>query len=283
LRLQVAVPRKASGIVQPELRTMIFGTKVSSESSGGFDPVGSGMVEFHGIAPGRYELVQGDPPRISELDASTSQSVDPNAGTPAVTVTGTLRSAGGVPVQGNVNVVLNPAGGRNQTSMQINAHNGDFRCDAVPPGVWSLSAQAQGSVLPVVAVGEGGAMTPGNQITVKDRSMLVLAIVSPSLSRVQGFARREAKGMAGVMIVLVPRQPSAYSALVRRDQSDSDGSFNLRDVPAGQYTVIALDDGWKMDWTDRETMARYLPRGVAVTVSGEAGGVVRLGEAVEVQ
>jgi 5-hydroxyisourate hydrolase-like protein (transthyretin family) len=283
LRLQVPAPRKGSGIVQPELRTMVFGAQVSSESSGSFDPVGSGMVEFHGIAPGRYELVQGDPPRISELDASTSQSVDPNAGTPAVTVTGTLRSAAGAPVPGNVTVLLNQADGRSQTNLQINAHNGDFRFDAVPAGVWSVSAQVQGSVLPVVAVGAGGTVTPGNQVTVKDRSISVVAIVSPSLSRVQGFARRDGKGVAGAMIVLLPGQPSAYAALVRRDQSDSDGSFNLRDVPAGQYTVIAIEDGWKLDWTDRETMARYLPQGVAVTVSDKAGGVVRLPEAVEVQ
>ena len=85
------------------------------------------------------------------------------------------------------------------------------------------------------------------------------------------------------MIVLVPHQPSAYRALVRRDQSDSDGSFSLRDVPAGQYTVIAIEDGWKLDWTDRETMARYLPHGVAVTVSDQAGGVVRLSEPVQAQ
>ena len=85
------------------------------------------------------------------------------------------------------------------------------------------------------------------------------------------------------MIVLVPRQPSAYRALVRRDQSDSDGSFSLRDVPPGRYTVIAIQNGWKLDWTDRELMARYLSGGVGVTVSDQAGGAVRLSDAVPVQ
>jgi len=283
LRLQVAVQRRSSGIVQPELRTMVFGTQVSSESSGGFDPIGSNVVEFHGIAPGRYELVQGDPPRISELDATSSQAVDPNAGALAVAVSGTLRTTAGAPVPGNVNVVLDPAGGQNRPSVQTSAHNGDFRADGVDAGFWNISAQAQGSVLPVVAVSAGGAVTPGNQITVKDRSLSLAVVVSRSVSRVQGFARRDGKGVAGAMIVLVPRQPAAYTALVRRDQSDSDGSFNLRDVPAGQYTVIAIQDGWKLDWTDRETMTRYLPHGVAVAVSDQSGAAVRLAEAVEVQ
>ena len=282
LRLQVAVARKASGIAQPELRTMVFGAQVSAESAGGFDPMHTGLAEFNGIAPGHYELKQGDPPRISEIDADSSQAVDPNAGAPAVTITGTLRSTS-TPVPENVSVLLTPAPGSNQPPMQINAHKGGFRFDAVPAGTWALSAFAQEGSLPVVAVSAGGALIPGNEITVKDRSVSAVAVVSPSLVRVQGFARADGKGVSGVMIVLVPRQRSAYHALVRRDQSDSDGSFNLRDVPAGQYTVVALRDGWKLDWTDRETIARYLPQGVSVTVSDQPGGVISLTAPVPVQ
>jgi hypothetical protein len=70
---------------------------------------------------------------------------------------------------------------------------------------------------------------------------------------------------------------------VRRDQSDSDGSFSLRDVPPGRYTVVAIEDGWKLNWTDREMIARYLPHGVPVTVSGQAGADVALSEPVPVQ
>jgi hypothetical protein len=85
------------------------------------------------------------------------------------------------------------------------------------------------------------------------------------------------------MIVLVPRQPSAYRALVRRDQSDSDGSFTLRDVPAGQYTVIAIEDGWKLDWARRDTMTRYLARGIALTVPDRGEAVISLPQPVPVQ
>jgi len=283
LRLQIAAPRKGAAIAQPELRTMVFGGPFSSESSSAFDPIHTGVVEFSGIPPGHYQLLQGDPPRISELDADSSEAVDPNTGSVAVTVSGTLRSTTNAPVPDNVNIVLEEATGQIQGSMQINARKGEFRFDAVPPGAWSLSASAQGNPLPVVAVSSAGAVTAGNQITVKDRAVSVVATVSPSLSRVKGFARTDGKGVAGAMIVLIPRQPSAYRALVRRDQSDSDGSFSLRDVPAGQYTVIAIEDGWKIDWTDRASLTRYLPRGVSVTVSDQSGGTVSLSEPVPVQ
>jgi hypothetical protein len=83
------------------------------------------------------------------------------------------------------------------------------------------------------------------------------------------------------MIALVPRNPAAYRALVRRDQSDSDGSFSLRNVPPGQYTVIAIDDGWKLDWRNRESIVRYLSGGLSVTVTDQSPAVVRLSQAVE--
>jgi hypothetical protein len=47
--------------------------------------------------------------------------------------------------------------------------------------------------------------------------------------------------------------------------------------------VVAIENGWKLDWADRETMARFLPRGVPVTVSEQAGGGVRLSGPVQVQ
>jgi 5-hydroxyisourate hydrolase-like protein (transthyretin family) len=283
LRLQVPVIQKENGIARPELRQTVFGVQVSNESAGFLDALQTGFIEFTGIAPGHYELMHGDPPRIVELDATSSQAIDATAGTPAVTITGTLRTTSGAAPPENVILTLEPVGGPGRSIMQTNARKGQFQFDAVAPGTWSLSALNQGNALQVVTVSTGGAAIAGNQITVKDRPLTLFARVSESLLRIKGFARTEGKGEAGAMIVLVPRQPSAYAALVRRDQSDSDGSFTLRDVPAGQYTVIAIRDGWKLDWARRDTMARYLPSGVAVTVPDRGEGVVSLPVPVPVQ
>jgi hypothetical protein len=112
----------------------------------------------------------------------------------------------------------------------------------------------------------------------------LVATVSQSETRVEGFARNEkGKGQPGVMIVLVPKEPSAFPALVRRDQSDSDGSFSLRDVAPGQYTVVAIEESWELDWARQEVIGRYLSHGVAVTVTVSSGKLLKLSEAVPVQ
>jgi hypothetical protein len=193
-----------------------------------------------------------------------------------------LRSSSGAALPENVTVLLEPVG-RSRATIPTNAHKGKFKFDAVPAGTWSVWASSQGTNMPVVSVGTTDTLVAGNMFTVKDRSLSVVANVSQSLTRVEGFTRKDGKGLAGAMIVLVPRQPSAYKALVRRDQSDSDGSFSLRDVPAGQYMVIAIEDGWKLDWTRRDNLARFIAGGVAVTVGDRPGAVVSLSQPVAVQ
>jgi hypothetical protein len=34
----------------------------------------------------------------------------------------------------------------------------------------------------------------------------------------------------------------------RRDESDSDGTYTLRDVLPGRYRMLAIDDGWELEW-----------------------------------
>lgn len=51
-----------------------------------------------------------------------------------------------------------------------------------------------------------------------------------------------------------------------RDQSDSDGTFTLPEVVPGQYTLLALVNGWDLDWAEPGVLQPYLAKGQAVTV-----------------
>jgi hypothetical protein len=85
------------------------------------------------------------------------------------------------------------------------------------------------------------------------------------------------------MVVLLPKNPAVWRALTRRDQSNSDGSFALLAVAPGEYTAIAIEDGWALDWTSPDSMARYLPGGASVTVSAQSGTHIQLSSPLIVQ
>ncbi len=284
LRLRVDAPRKQDGsIARPELKETIFGTAESAQSVGFMDAIQTGGTEFTGVAPGHYELTQGDPPRVVEVEATTSERVEPGVGVPAVAVSGALETAGGAPYQGGAVVTLAPADGASGgKAMEAPYGRGAFSFDEVPAGNWKVQVNT-GLSVPVVSITVGGRAHAGNVVTVGDRPLTLIARVNAGETGVEGFAKKAGKGLAGVMVVLVPKDPAGFPEQVRRDQSDSDGSFSLREVAPGQYTVVAIEDGWGLDWARPEVIGRYLPGGVAVTVSDTSDQIVRLSGPVPVQ
>ncbi len=285
LHLSIATPRKQDGsIARAELQKTVFGTVVTAESAGFLDSMQTGKVEMDGIAPGHYQLIQGDPPRVVDLDLLASLQVDPNVGNPAAAVTGTLQLDSGLAPPDEVNLTfdrLDNVPGPGQ--LVAVAHKGRFKFDTVTPGSWTLWASSGDKALSVVATITSRAEHAGNIVTVRDHPLNLVVTVSQAETRVEGFAAKGGKGWAGAMVVLLPKDTSAWQSLARRDQSNSDGSFALRNVAPGQYTLVAIQDGWSLDWWRPELMARYLPGGTAVTVTGKSGSLMRLPATVAVQ
>jgi hypothetical protein len=285
LHIEVDTPRKQNGsIARAELRQTVFGTVVSAESAGFLDSMQTGTTEFSGVAPGHYELAQGDPPRVVELDATSNQQVDPSLGTPTASVRGTLRTPSGSILPDDCSLSLEPAdSSQPQSPIQTPCIRGAFSFSSVPPGEWQLSAESAGRQLPIASITAGNRTRAGDLITVQDRPLSVVVTVSQGTTRVQGFAHKNGTGAAGVMVVLVPKDLAAMDGLVRRDQSDSDGSFSLHDVIPGQYTLVAIEDGWELDWAQPQVIARYLRGGIAVTVSESSAKITTLTHPVPVQ
>lgn len=287
LRLVLDGPHKHDGVIMlPELRQTVFGADVPVANSNTQDLSQTGRTEFTGIAPGQYEVTQGDPPRVMVLDATASQQLEPGAGIPAYAVNGMLESATGEPFTGNAVVTLEPADHAQGLKPQAaEFDHGAFSLSALAAGKWTVRVEQSGLAVPVISVAAGGRAQAGNGFVVRDRAVALRVRVASGGMRVEGFARRDGKGVAGAMVLMVPRDPAAFPALVRRDQSDSDGSFAVRDVAPGDYVAVAIENAWGdgsegLDWTRAETIARYLPGGVAVTVTdardAHGGRVVRL-------
>ena len=290
IRLQISVPRRQDGqFARPQLRQTIFGETVDNVSAGFLDAATTGSTEFVGVPPGQYELTQGDPPRVIELDATASLQIEPDAGLPAFPVAGTLETADGKPVTSFAIVTLEPAdAAQGLKPLESSFNKGAFNFPAVPVGAWKLRAQVDGLPESVLSIAAAGQVHGGSAVTVHDHPLTLVARITSGGASVEGFARKDAKGVSGVMVLLVPlapalSAPAAFSDRIRLDQSDSDGSFSLHDAAPGQYSVLAIQDGWDLDWSRPGVLARYLPAGIPVTVKATSENAVRLAEPVPVQ
>jgi hypothetical protein len=162
---------------------------------------------------------------------------------------------------------------------------GEAEFQNVPPGKYEVLAQGAGKTYAVVAIStEGGKNVSGNILDVTAGSSLTVTLtVVGSEVKVEGFVKRNGQPVAGAMVVLVPKNPESNRHQFRRDQSDQDGSFALPGVIPGSYTVVAIADGWDLDWSSPGVIAHYCQHGQPVTIEGLGKSSVRLPDSVELQ
>jgi hypothetical protein len=270
------------------LHQSVFGTEIATDEVNSVNyPLGAsrpGAAEFNGVAPGHYQLEEGNPPHTMELNASSSQQIDTAQATPSLQVSVEVRSNSGTPVPEMRAMTLESLDFEHRfIPLQSPARPGGVFTGAVPPGKWKIWAVSENNSLTVLSITEDGKVQPGNQFTLLDRPLSLGVTVTRTATRVEGFARKDDKGVAGAMIVLFPRNLEADRSLIRRDQTDSDGSFALLDAAPGDYLVVAIENGWDLDWARPEVMARYLSHGIPVTIKGSSGKLIRLSQPVPVQ
>ena len=260
----------------PRLSQRIFeGSIVPVMSSQGFSP-SAGTYEYTGIAPGRYLIEMtssGGKPGAGwyrEMDLSGTVEIDARENPPLASVTGTLTLEGAPRPGGKTFVVLtNRLTSENLAAEVTPKGTFDFNEMEVLPGPYDIALNmAEGfQIKDIVA---RGARVNGKTLEVSGGSAQLGLTATRALGRINGTALRDDKPVAGAMIVLVPRSPTANLTLFRRDESDSDGTFSLREVLPGEYTVIALEDGWELDWANPTTLQPFLKNGTPVDLTGEA-------------
>jgi hypothetical protein len=286
LHISIPAPERADGsVIVPQLQRLAFGTVIDMQSSGDFFGSAQGRtLELGGVAPGRYELAMGDPQHFVDVDLSANQQIDPEAGTGASSIRGTVRIVAGAAMPEEMTLTFTRLdGGVGQGQFAAEVRGGRFTSMPMPPGDYEVWATAGDKQVPVVALAVGAKQQAGNLCTLRERSPPLAVTISSAETRVQGFANKDERGFAGAMMVLAPRDPAQWKGLTRPDQTDSDGSFAFRDVAPGEYTAVAIEDGWALDWTNPAVMERYLRGGTNVTVSGSAGKVLKLAGPVPVQ
>jgi hypothetical protein len=284
LHIAVARPQEQVGPVTPaELRQSLFGTQDNSDSDVQMTRNARGETEFYGVAPGHYELTSGEPSHVLQLDAVSNSVVDGSNGVASAPLSGKLETAPGAVYDQIAVLYLLPSDPAQREIVSL-ISEGKFSLQNLPAGLWTVKVRnGYGHDLQIHSIEVAGKKTGGNTFTSTGQPLELTITATQGAVNVVGFAKKGDRGLAGAMVVLVPKETKDMLALGRRDQADSDGSFVLLNAVAGDYTVIAIEDAWELDWSRPEVIARYLPGGQSVTVPVGASGDLRLSTPIAVQ
>jgi Carboxypeptidase regulatory-like domain len=259
----------------PMLFKRVFDDLDIPDRQGG-EMISPGVYEIV-TAPGHFRVSLPSTPnsqaRTADLDlAQDNQELDVSSGEPLATLTTTVEIPGVTQFPETLLISLRDAKGHRAATRPVDQKAGTTFTELLP-GRYTLSAfgpsqpYAIASVAPVAPDNSRGKAISGNVIDLAPGSnlSLLLTLIGGS-STVEGFVQSKGKPFDGAMVVLVPAHPDAHLEFFRRDQSDLDGSFALPNAVPGPYTAVAIEDGWDLDWSKPNVIARYAAKGEKLTI-----------------
>ncbi|MBA3914832.1 MAG: carboxypeptidase regulatory-like domain-containing protein, partial [Acidobacteriales bacterium] len=223
-------------------------------------PVGSqvtalpnGQYEVAGIAPGQYTAVvqtygKGQANHQRQIDLAQDAEINTEDISAGAQISGTVTLDGAPAATGGVVRLMNHDSG--DTLQAVIDSKGHFTVneEMIAAGHYDVA------IFNVPDTAVKGMLATGARITGLSVEVARGATVQLSLALIRGLGQvdgvvmRQGKPVAGAMVVLVPQDMDNNIGLLRRDQSDSDGTFTLRNVVPGEYNVLALESGWDMEW-----------------------------------
>lgn len=263
---------EAGRVMMPNLVSRVFG-----EASVFAQPMSSGRqneIELSGIAPGEYSLTVtrrgGTETRMSSQDISLSGDIQLDAtAVPSVEeMHGRIKYSGAKPPSNAFLQFRDANSAQGGMGTRPDEH-GEFKLQPPHAGKYVIAlANAPGYA--IHSISATGARVTGRTIEITGTDPVELTVeATEGVGQIDGIVMNGDKPVSGTMVVLAPQEIADNVTLFRRDQSDSDGTFTLRDVVPGRYTAIALQNGWDMEWASPEALRPYLAKGTTVVVSGK--------------
>lgn len=285
LHLIFHVPENgANGFTMPMLQKPSFDGMEMIQSDG-MSQVSPGVFEMTGVAPGRYSVRTPEAgSETNDVDVTTNgQELDMSTAQRASTVKATIQVLREPTLPPQIEVALRNSKMRIVAWQEMDA-KGEVAFQDLAPGKYDVLAGSRPKAYSVVQMSSDSGVIAGHTLNVTaGASMTITLSLVGGTVNVEGFARRAGKATSGAMVVLVPKNPESNRELFRRDQSDQDGSFLLRSVIPGSYTIVAIENGWDLDWSRPGVIEHYAKQGQTITVTDHTETTMHLTEQVEVQ
>jgi len=251
----------------------IFGT-FSSSMGTAFGQISPGEYEVAGLPPGKVTLVvntnRGNEwtSRTIEADTSLGGTIDASALQTAAKVSGQVFLRAGTTEVGPGQIILvNATAGAPPGANATIQGDGTFHFPEVQPGTYRIQVNLRSGGYFVQRISAENANVSGREVTIGAASEVNLTVsMGQGLSQVTGIVHQNDKPKAGVMVLLLPESGLEIEEDSRMDESDSDGTFRLAGILPGDYTLLAINDGWDLDWAKPGALKAYLPAGQRLTI-----------------
>jgi uncharacterized surface anchored protein len=289
LHLLLRAPQVQQGqIEKPVLEKHVFDS-VEPMDTDEMRMVAPGIYELTGVPAGRYTIRRKNSnseelEQVSEVELiHNGQELNSLHSEPVGTVRVTIKMAGQESLPKQMSVAVQDSR-RQFVAMKRAEASGDVTFESLPPGKYSLAATTPTEAIYVARSVSQNGETQGHDLNITPGANLdVTAFVVGGVVKIEGVVHKGEKPLSGAMVMLVPREPQTHLELFRRDQSDFDGTFLLTGVIPTTYTILAIEDGWDLEWVKPGVIEPYLKRGQELTIGELMRGTVHLPEPVEVQ
>jgi hypothetical protein len=288
LRLLFRVPTDSNGGFSfPQLEQPAF-DGFTSVQAGMTRRLSSGLVELTGVPAGHYTVRffgQGQSLQMDGVDLTKDgEEVDATKSEALSTIKVSVQILGEATLPPQLTVGLRSGNREIASSASQVDSKGTAELQQVTVGRHEVAVWGGGKPYSIARMSAEGAEVSGHTLTVAAGSSpsVSLVLVSGSVE-IEGIATRAGKGFAGAMVVLVPKNPELNHDLFRRDQSDLDGTFVLHGVVPGSYTILAIENGWDLDWSQPGVIAAYSKRGHTIDLTNQNGRPLNIVEPIEVQ
>jgi uncharacterized surface anchored protein len=286
LHLLVHVPgNDRRGFMFPVLEQPAFDGSTFIQPNGG-RMVSPGVFEVTGIPAGHYNLRIRGPgvdAQMNGVDLSKDgQQVDATAAEPTASLKLSVQTPEETSLPKGLSVALRSKS-RSFAGLHRLDEKGEGEIDDIPAGNYEVVVFGSRKRYSIAHILAEGAEVSGHRLTLTAgaSASASLRLVAGSVA-VEGVVNKAGRGFAGAMVVLVPKDPEGNRDLFRRDQSDLDGTFSLHDVVPGSYSLLAIENGWDLDWSQPAVIAAYSKHGRAMLVS-DSEKQLNLAEPIPVQ
>ncbi|HKO04536.1 MAG TPA: carboxypeptidase regulatory-like domain-containing protein [Candidatus Acidoferrales bacterium] len=260
--------RAGSGI---EASVMLFGSEEAplNISVGQIAP---GEYEVAGLVPGEVTFtiseagVQASSARKIKAKVGGGDTLDAGGRRTTAKVSGRVIFPGGDAGPPVMQVKLSAEDER--TAMAVSEQDGTFSLPAVEAGTYKVAVELPRSGAYVANTSATGAKTAGREITIAGAGDVQLSItLGEGTGQLTGVAKLEGRPAAGMMVLLAPESGENLEEDSRLDQSDSDGTFTLREILPGKYVLVAIEEGWDLDRSNWGVLKPYLEKGQALQIA----------------